>query len=149
MPFATTSSNSAAPAVRESAHGELRILLVEDSVPLQIRLIEMLTYAGLMRVTGVADTEADALELARSQIFDVMVVDVELRQGSGITVVRRTRDAQGEPPFPLIIILTNYNLSTVRERCIAAGADYFFDKMREFDRVQPIIAALHNKPTPN
>jgi two-component system OmpR family response regulator len=141
MPFATISSSSQAPHAPDVAARELRILLVEDSVPLQVRLKELLTHAGVMQVTGVADTESAALDLIQSQRFDVMVVDVELRQGSGITVVRKTRAAQDQPPFPLIIILTNYNLSSVRERCLAAGADHFLDKMREFNRLYPLIAA--------
>ena len=70
-----------------------------------------------------------------------MVVDVELRQGSGITVVRKTRARQGQPPFPLIIILTNYGLNSVRDRCLAAGADHFLDKMLEFNRLYPLISA--------
>lgn len=123
---------------------ELRILLVEDSLPLQDRLVEMLTHVGVMRVTGVADTEASALALVRSQTFDVMVVDVELREGSGITVVRRTRAEQVLAPFPLIIILTNYNMSSVRERCLAAGADHFLDKMREFPLLYPLIVSAKN-----
>jgi two-component system, OmpR family, response regulator len=144
MPFATISSSSTAPPVISVALPELRILLVEDSAPLQVRLIELLTHAGQMQVTGVADTESGALELIRNQQFDVMVVDVELRQGSGISVVRRTRAAQDQPPFPLIIILTNYNLKSVRERCLAAGADHFLDKMHEFDRLYPLIAAANS-----
>ncbi len=123
---------------------ELRILLVEDSAPLQVRLIELLTHPGLMRVAGVADTELAALQLIQAEEFDVMVVDVELRQGSGITVVRRTRAGQSQPPFPLIIILTNYNLASVRERCLAAGADHFLDKMREFERLYPLILAANS-----
>jgi|JI6StandDraft_1071083.scaffolds.fasta_scaffold324142_2 two-component system OmpR family response regulator len=141
MPFATISSSSAAPPISDPAARELRILLVEDSVPLQVRLVELLTHAGVMQVTGIADTESAALELIESQCFDVMVVDVELRQGSGITVVRKTRARQGQPPFPLIIILTNYGLNSVRDRCLAAGADHFLDKMLEFNRLYPLISA--------
>jgi len=144
MPFATTSSSSTTQPLLRLPQRELRILLVEDSAPLQVRLVELLTHPGQMQVTGVADTESGALDLIQSQQFDVMVVDVELRQGSGISVVRRTRAGHDQPPFPLIIILTNYNLASVRERCLAAGADHFLDKMREFERLYPLIAAANS-----
>lgn len=143
MQFATISSSSANPAALALEPGELRILLVEDSALLQARLIEMLTLPGQMRVMGVADTEAGALELTRSQTFDAMVVDVELRCGSGVAFVRRVRASQGQPPYPLIIILTNYNLTSVQERCLAAGADHFLDKAHEFERVCPLISAAN------
>ena len=144
MQSETISSSSTTQPLLRLPQRELRILLVEDSAPLQVRLVELLTHPGQMQVTGVADTEAGALELIKSQQFDVMVVDVELRQGSGISVVRRTRAGQEQPPFPLIIILTNYNLASVRERCLAAGADHFLDKMREFERLYPLIAASNS-----
>jgi CheY-like chemotaxis protein len=71
--------------------------------------------------------------------FDDLVVDVELRQGTGIGVVRAARARWVVPPLPLIIILTNYSLPTVRQRCLAAGADYFLDKSHEFKKVVPLI----------
>jgi two-component system, OmpR family, response regulator len=146
MPFATASSSSDIAEMTDSSRPELRILLVEDSAALRVRLVERLTHPGQMRVTGTADTEAGALELIQAQSFDVMVVDVELRQGSGIAVIRRTRAGQKQPPFPLIIVLTNYNLPSVRDRCLAAGADHFLDKMREFDRLYPLILAATAQP---
>ena len=41
-----------------------------------------------------------------------------------------------------IIVLTNYDLPTVRERCMAAGADHFLDKMREIDQLMPILLQI-------
>ena len=95
-----------------------------------------------MRVTATAETEGEARALLERQEFDVLVVDVELRQGNGIGVVKhaRSQPAAGKAS-PLIIVLTNYALPTVRERCIAAGADYFLDKMREFGQLYPLILA--------
>lgn len=148
MPFETTSFSSQGEPQGEPQGGpaqrELSILLVEDSAPLCARLIEMLTHAGTMRVTAVADTETAALELVRLQQFDVMVVDVELREGSGVTVVRKTRAEYSLRPFPLIIVLTNFDRKSVRERCLAAGADYFLDKAREFERLYPLILSASN-----
>lgn len=119
---------------------ELRILLVEDSARLRVRLDEMLTVPGLARVTAMAATETEALEQVDTADFDVLIVDVELREGSGINVVKRARHRWPTPLQPLIIVLTNYALPTVRARCLAAGADYFLDKMQQFDQLQPLIA---------
>ena len=134
----TSSSDAAlAPVVRL----ETRILLVEDSVPLRERLSTLLTEEGVMRVTATADTEAGAIELISERDFDVLVVDVELRQGSGINVVRKARLRWLDAPLPLILVLTNYSLPTVKARCLAAGADHFLDKLREFERLRPLILA--------
>jgi CheY-like chemotaxis protein len=142
MQFVTPlSSESPRPPV---AQPELRILLVEDSAPLRVRLAELLTEPGVMRVTATAATEMDACSLIASQDFDALVVDVELRQGSGINVVRNARTRWVVPPLPLIIVLTNYALPTVKDRCLSAGADHFLDKMRQFDQMYPLILALRD-----
>jgi CheY-like chemotaxis protein len=115
--------------------------LVEDSAPLRERLSALLTEQGIMCVTATADTEVAAIDLVNRQSFDVLVADVELRQGSGINVVRKARLRWLDLPLPLIIVLTNYSLPTVKARCLAAGADHFLDKMREFEQLRPLILA--------
>ena len=142
MLFATASYARDNAFAAGSGGRELRILLVEDSLRLQTRLTELLTRPGVMMVTGVADTEDGAMELLAARPFDVLVVDVELRQGSGINVVRLTRARTELAAPPLIIVLTNYDLRSVRERCLAAGADHFLDKMREFDQLLPLIEGI-------
>ena len=54
---------------------ELSILLVEDSLPLQSRLKEYLT--------ATAESEQEANRPIDKGLLDVMVIDVELRPGSG------------------------------------------------------------------
>jgi CheY-like chemotaxis protein len=118
---------------------ELRILLIEDSQRLRTRLMEMLDVPGTMRVVDYAETEADAVALIDSDNFDVMLVDVELREGSGIGAIRHARQAYTARQQPLIIVLTNYALPAVRSRCLSAGADHFLDKMRQFQEVKELI----------
>lgn len=128
------------PADARPAPGEgLRILLIEDSRLLRDRLIAMLTVPGVLEVTGTAETEQEALELIDAHDFDALVVDVELRQGSGITAIRHARKAYASRGQPLIIVLTNYSLPTVEQRCMSAGADHFLDKMQQFAEVRPLL----------
>lgn len=130
------------PASRQVVpDGELRILLIEDSRLLRDRMIAMLTVPGMMRVTGTAETEREAIELIDANDYDALVVDVELKQGSGITAIRHARLACAARRQPLIIVLTNYSLPTVRQRCIDAGADHFLDKMQQFSQVRPLLEA--------
>jgi two-component system OmpR family response regulator len=124
----------------------LRIFLVEDSPLLRGRLENMLSQHAAFKVTGLAAAEAEAVEKLDSIPFDVMVVDVELRPGSGIGVIRQARaknkDAAKDGGHVWIIVLTNYDLPTVRERCMQAGADHFLDKMREIDQLIPILQGI-------
>ena len=120
----------------------LRILLVEDSPLLRSRLESMLSQYAAFKVTGLASAEAEAVQKLETVPYDAIVVDVELRPGSGIGVIRSARaqqPRQGNGDHVWIIVLTNYDLPTVRERCMAAGADHFLDKMREIDQLMPIL----------
>jgi CheY-like chemotaxis protein len=123
----------------------LRILLVEDSPLLRGRLENMLSQHAAFKVTGLAAAEAEAIEKLDSVPYDVIVVDVELRPGSGIGVIRQARARNKDPKdggHVWIIVLTNYDLPTVRERCMQAGADHFLDKMREIDQLIPILLGI-------
>src|SRR6476620_8275773 len=97
----------------------LRILLVEDSPLLRGRLENMLSQHAAFKVTGLAAAEAEAIEKLDTVPYDAIVVDVELRPGSGIGVIRQARarnkdnrekDKDGSHVW--IIVLTNYDLPT-------------------------------------
>src|SRR5688572_24361144 len=122
----------------------LRILLVEDSPLLRSRLESMLSQYSAFKVTGLAAAEAEAVEKLDSTPYDAIVVDVELRPGSGIGVIReaRAKNPDAKDAHVWIIVLTNYDLPTVRERCMQAGADHFLDKMREIDQLIPILLGI-------
>jgi DNA-binding NarL/FixJ family response regulator len=123
----------------------LRILLVEDSPLLRGRLENMISQHSAFKVTGLASAEAEAVEKLDTVNYDAIVVDVELRPGSGIGVIRqaRVRNQDGQDGSHVwIVVLTNYDLPTVRERCMQAGADHFLDKMREIDQLIPILLSI-------
>lgn len=119
---------------------ELRILLIEDSERLRTRLTGMLSEPGLMRVVASAATETEARQQIEASAYDVLLVDVELREGTGIGAIRYARSHYDRSHQPMIIVLTNYPLPAVRSRCLEAGADHFLDKMRQFEDVKGLIA---------
>ena len=118
---------------------EMRILLIEDSPPVQIRLKDLLESPGEYRVSAVVDSALSATAAIEAEEFDVLIVDVQLKQGTGIEVVKHARSRYGKGQRPLIIVLTNYGMPTVEARCREAGADHFLDKIRQFDLVKPLI----------
>jgi CheY-like chemotaxis protein len=136
---------AAVPRKNGSPGKPLRILLVEDSPLLRGRLENMLSQHAAFKVTGLAAAEAEAIEKLDTVPYDVIVVDVELRPGSGIGVIRQARARNKDVKdggHVWIIVLTNYDLPTVRERCMQAGADHFLDKMREIDQLIPILLGI-------
>ena len=115
------------------------VFLVEDSPIVQERLVEMLTEIEGVNVLGTADNAADAVADILRLLPDVAVLDIRLRAGSGLAVLERIRR---EAPGIATIVLTNYASLEHRQLCLGAGANYFFDKTEEFERVKGALQDL-------
>ena len=124
----------------------LKVYIVEDSAVLRERVIESLEEAGNSRIVGSADTEEDAVNGIIQCAPDAVVLDIQLREGNGLNVLRRLRNMQPDVR-PLVIVLTNYNYPEFRFRAMTAGTDYFFDKATELHRVAEILNSLGNTAT--
>jgi CheY-like chemotaxis protein len=127
---------------------ERRILLIEDSEVLSRRLVDLLSDPGSVSVAAHAATQSEAISRLKEDVFDVLVVDIELAEGNGVAVVRNARQLYPPEAQPLIIVLTNYASDFVREHCFAAGADYFLDKMRDISQLKTLVANGRSKWSP-
>lgn len=118
----------------------LRVLIVEDLPRVQAALRELIDEPGQLEVAGVADTEAQAIEDYQSMLPDAVVIDLSLRQGTGLGVIsalRRGPRADGRRP--LLIVLTNHAFPVLETACRNAGADHFLDKSRDFRKVRMLL----------
>ena len=137
-----------APGMNTSTTGERRILLIEDSLVLTRRLVDLLSEPGRVAVAAQAATQSEALLKLQEGLYDVLVVDIELAEGNGVAVIRQARQLYPPDGQPLIVVLTNYASDFVRDHCFAAGADYFLDKMRDIALLKAIVADGQSKWTP-
>ena len=124
----------------------LSILLVEDSRVLAERLRETLQTLPGVELTGTVDCEADAIATLRSRPVDVMLLDLHLRQGTGLGVLRAIRASHASNP--VVIVLTNYDLSEYREAAAALGVQHFLDKLREFERLPMLLRQISTSGEP-
>jgi len=118
----------------------VRVVLVEDSPIIRERLEEALAAPGVIEIVGRADGERAAIETLDATEWNALVLDLWLKQGTGLGVLRAVRDRR--PPGAIVIVLTNYALPRVRDATLALGADHFFDKMRESHRVREVLDRL-------
>jgi DNA-binding NarL/FixJ family response regulator len=124
-----------------SAEEPLRVLIVEDSKRLREQLGESICTPGRIEVVGYAETEAEALEILTEAPCDAVVLDLQLRQGNGLAVLKALR-ASASGQRVTVIVLTNFAFPHFRERSLKLGANYFFDKAREYDRVREVLEEL-------
>jgi DNA-binding NarL/FixJ family response regulator len=112
----------------------LRVLLIEDSALIRRSLTEAIDASERLRVSAWADTADEALRCLRETPFDAVIVDLQLRRGSGMQVLAHLKQA-GLTERMLAMVLTNHALPVYRVRCQQYGVRHFFDKSLEFDRV--------------
>lgn len=120
----------------------LKVAIVDDSMIVIERLRVLLSDIPCAEVVGYACN----IELARQLISrccpDVIVLDIYLSGDSpmanGLDLLASEKK---ENPERMIIMLTNMVEEQYRERCMKLGADYFFDKTNEFEKVAEVIRA--------
>jgi DNA-binding NarL/FixJ family response regulator len=122
-----------------AAEARTNVFIVEDSESVRRRLARMLGDIEGVRVVGEAETPGEALEGILRTRPDSVLLDLHLLGGSGLEVLRR---AHPQTPGTVFIVLTNHPDAQYRRACMAAGADYFFDKSSEIAKVREVIAGL-------
>ena len=111
---------------------KLRTYIVEDNATIRENLIGTLEELACVEAVGWAETEGDARAwLADSgKAWDLAIVDLFLKQGSGLGILESTRERR---PGQRVVVLSNYATSDMRKRCAQLGADAVFDKSNEID----------------
>ena len=83
-------------------------------------------------------SESDAIEAVGRLDVDVVILDLQLRKGTGFGVLRAIAD----PRKPIVVVLTNFALGTYREAALSLGAREFLDKSRDYDRLPGILTDI-------
>jgi two-component system, OmpR family, response regulator len=111
---------------------DLRTYIVEDNPTILENLVETLQELTCVRAIGSAHTETDgrALLTQNGGDWDLAIVDIFLKQGSGLGVLAACRDRR---PDQQVVVLTNYATADMRKRCLELGANEVFDKSNDID----------------
>ncbi|MEZ2299951.1 response regulator [Variovorax sp. RCC_210] len=122
----------------------IHALLVEDNKVIRDNLIPTLEALSEARVEGVAETEAEAIAWLESHDgWDVAVVDLFLREGSGLGVLASCANRRAGQR---VVIFSNYATEEIRRRANELGADAIFDKSTEIDGLLDFLERLPPPP---
>ena len=112
----------------------VRILVVDDSPGVRARLVAMLAEVPGTDVSEAAGAD-EALELIVRTRPRLVVLDLHLPGRNGLELLP---DIKSLPLPPVVVVLTSHPTAYHERQCIALGADFFFDKSRDFARVVEI-----------
>ena len=117
----------------------MKVFIADDSAVVRERLIEMLSELPEIEIIGQAEDGLETINSIPKLKPDVVILDIHMPGGNGIEVLRNIKKNE---PVPLVIILTNYSYPQYRKKCMDLGADYFFDKSTEFEKVTEVCQQL-------
>ncbi len=120
----------------------MRVIIADDSEIMREHLADALSNLANLEIVGSASSGSQALESIRRLNPDVVVLDIRMPGGSGIDVMEQIKR---DTTCPVVIMFTNYPFPQYRKKCEQAGADFFFDKSSESQRLIETIEALADR----
>ncbi len=117
----------------------LTVYIVDDSEAMRKRLAESVADIAGVKIVGQSGDPFEALDSIGKLHPDVVILDIRLPERNGIDVLK---DIKKEFPAPIVIMITNYPYRQYRQGCMAAGADYFFSKIDEFEMIRETLSRI-------
>lgn len=119
----------------------LKVMIADDSEPVAEMLRELVSDPGRIEVVGMADSQASALDAIRRLAPDAVVLDLQLRTGSGTEVIRAVR-ADPALAATRLIVTSNHTSPRLRDGCLELGADAYLDKVKELPQLAALLQRL-------
>jgi len=113
-----------------------KVFVADDSPIVRERLISMLTELPNVEIVGETGGALEAIDSIRRLKPTAVVLDISMPGGGGMSVLETIKKDDGAP---MVIMLTNFSNEPYRRRCLQLGADYFFDKSSEFEKVIQVL----------
>lgn len=126
----------------QSSDQPLRVFLVEDSLDVRELIIENLSMIPGLVVVGVSESENDALDQLESLKCDVLIVDIQLKKGNGISLLRQISEQSKAANSMFKIICSNNASEVFRRAGQQYGVRHFFDKTSEFPQLFALLKDL-------
>ena len=101
--------------MRPTASSPLRCFVVEDNPVIRQNLVATLEEMLAVHIVGFAEDEVNALAWLRTtqEACDLMVIDIFLKSGTGLEVLRHARELR---PDAKLVVLTNYATADMRRQ---------------------------------
>ncbi len=117
----------------------MKVLIVDDSSLLRERLVSMISELPGVTTIGQAQDSSQALSSVQKLNPDVVILDIRLSEGNGIEILQRIKKKNAAP---VTIMFTNYPYPQYRKKCEETGADFFFDKSTEFNKITDVLKRI-------
>lgn len=121
----------------------MKLLLIEQSTVLSERLAGILADLDCVEAVETAGTIEDATRVLRPMRPEIVVMDANRPDGSGIEALARVK---AEDPSVCVIVVSYDSSEPYRKRWLQAGADYCFDISIQIDQLLNAVRRLASAP---
>jgi DNA-binding NarL/FixJ family response regulator len=123
-----------------------RVFVVDDALVVRNLVIECIEEVAGLEVAGYAGSEKSALSWLRSHSCDVLILDLELRQGTGLGLLKTLVSFEAERK-PVTIVFSNHADENSRRIAMQLGAAFFFDKMTDAEKLRSVLQEIATSRT--
>ena len=117
----------------------IKVFVADDSIVLRERVLGMLSGIPGVEVLGCAEDGLHAINSIRQLKPDAVVLDIQMPRGTGLDVLKNVKHGGNGPT---VIVFTNFPYAQYRKRALEYGADFFFDKSTEFEKLRELFGQL-------
>ncbi len=111
-----------------------RILVVDDELSVREFFEILLTKEGYEVVTALDG--ADALRMIRDQLFDLVITDLQMKGGDGLTLLKECKKHQADVP---VIMITAFATTDSAVEAMKAGAFDYLSKPFKIEEIKVVI----------
>jgi DNA-binding NarL/FixJ family response regulator len=122
------------------------IYLVDDSPVVRTRMMTVLGDLERVSIVGHAVTSQEAMAAVPVLKPDIVIMDARPGGEDAAELLRFLRKLD---PSPVGIVFTHCSSPELRQCCLDAGADYFFDKSRDIQRITQLVVRLTDRAALN
>jgi two-component system, NarL family, response regulator DevR len=117
----------------------VKLFIADDNKAFRKRLASVLAGIEGIEIAGQAGEVSEAIKSIDRTAPDVIILDIHMPGGSGLDILKTVKSALHPP---LVMMLTVGPGTEYREKCLAMGADYFFEKSSDLKKIMMILAKM-------
>lgn len=120
----------------------MELLLIDTYTEIIKRLRELIGDIHGIQTIHTATTYADAIDSLQHSMPHVVILDMDLPKNKSLDVIKHIKANKLNTK---VIALSMDTAADTRQQAITTGADFFFDKFYEFDKIPAILSDFNKQ----
>lgn len=120
-------------------HSPTKILIVDDHPLVREGLAMRISMHSDLQVCGEAESEDQAIELVKETNPDLVLIDISLKNGHGLDLIKRIRLLK---PAAKMLVISGFQESLYAERACRAGAMGYLNKQESNEKMMEAIRTV-------